>query len=242
MAISRQFVLGLRLKREEVEDFGEYPYCIPAIRDLERMEFHPAVTFLTGENGSGKSTLIEALAARYGFNPEGGSRNHRFETRPSHSDLYRHLVLERGAAYASDGFFLRAESFYNLSTNIEEIGVSYGSAGLHEQSHGQAFFALMQNRLTGHGFYIFDEPEAALSPQRQLSALTLIDDLVHQQSQLVIATHSPILLAYPNAIIYVLSDEGMKVTPYEETEHYQITRAFLNHRETMLRELLQSPP
>lgn len=252
MAISRQFVQALRLERDRVDDFDAYPYCIPAIRNLDRIEFHPAVTFLTGENGSGKSTLIEALAVRYGFNPEGGSKNHFFESRPTHSDLHRNLTLERGAAYATDGYFLRAESFYNLATEIENldsfrgavppIGPAYGGASLHEQSHGQAFFSLMMNRLTGNGFYIFDEPEAALSPQRQLSALTLIDDLVRERSQLVIATHSPILMAYPDATIYVLSERGIRVTPYEETEHYQITRAFMDHRETMLRELLGRLP
>lgn len=252
MPLSRPFVQALRLKRDDVEDFDVYPYCIPAIRQLDRIEFHPAVTFLTGENGSGKSTLIEALAVRYGFNPEGGSKHHRFESRASHSDLYKHLVIEKVPPYATDGYFLRAESFYNLSTEIDQlggmraavapVGPTYGGDSLHEQSHGQAFFSLMMNRLVGHGFYIFDEPEAALSPQRQLSALTLIDDLVHQHSQLVIATHSPILLAYPDAIIYVLSEEGMRVTPYEKTEHYRVTRSFLDHRETMLRELLGRLP
>ena len=253
MPLSRQFVHGIRLKREAVTDFDAYPYCIPAIREMDRLDFHPKVTFFTGENGSGKSTLVEALAVKYGFNPEGGSRNHHFESRASHSELHRNLVLEKGSTYATDGYFLRAESFYNLATEIENldsmreavppIGATYGRPGsLHEQSHGQAFFSLMMNRLVGHGFYIFDEPEAALSPQRQLSALTLIDDLVRQESQLVIATHSPILMAYPDATIYVLSERGIRATAYEDTEHYQVTRQFLDHREVMLRELLGRLP
>ena len=242
------FLNAVRLNRDEVDDFTVYPFAIPAIRELERLVFHPAVTFFVGENGSGKSTLLEALAVRCGFNAEGGSRNFNFQTRSSHSELYRFLTLERPGKRSSDGYFLRAESFYNLATEIENldqgfglgqpIGPSYGGEGLHEQSHGQSFFSLMKNRLHGDGFYLFDEPEAALSPQRQMSALTLIDDLVQRDSQLVIATHSPILLAYPHATIYEFGESGIRSVKYTETEHYQVTRDFLNRHEKMLSILL----
>lgn len=213
---------------------------------------HPAVTFFVGENGSGKSTLLEALAVRSGFNAEGGSRNFRFDTRASHSELFRHLVLEKGFRRPSDTYFLRAESFYNVATEIEKldaepgggppIGPAYGSKGLHEQSHGQSFFSLLMNRLHGDGFYLFDEPEAALSPQRQMSALTLIDDLVQRSSQLVIATHSPILLAYPQAAIYEFGEHGIRAVEYTETEHFQVTRDFLNRHEKMRGILLGKLP
>ncbi|RYD79290.1 MAG: AAA family ATPase [Verrucomicrobiaceae bacterium] len=246
------FVGAVRFENRGEVDGNMYPFGIPAIRTFERLELHPAVTFVIGENGMGKSTLIEAIAVRYGFNAEGGSRNFRFDTRASHSPLYRHLVLERGPRRPTDGYFLRAESFYNVATEIEKldaepsgappIGPAYGGRGLHEQSHGQSFFALLINRLHGNGFYIFDEPEAALSPQKQMSALTLIDGLVQSGSQLIIATHSPIIMAYPEAFIYELSEAGISRVNYEETEHFQITRNFLNRHEKMLAILLNRLP
>lgn len=252
----RGFVQAIRLNWEGVSDGGSYPFALPAIRKLNRLELHPRVTFLVGENGSGKSTLIEAIAVRYGFNAEGGSRNLRFGTRPSHSELHHHLVLERTPRHPTDGYFLRAESFYNVATNIEQldaesgprapigtpIGPAYGAKGLHEQSHGESFFSLLTNRLRGDGFYIFDEPEAALSPQRQLSALVLMDKLVSTGSQLLIATHSPILMAYPEARIYELGSSGLQEVAYEDTEHFRITRDFLCGREQMLQLLLNRLP
>lgn len=247
------FIRALRLNREGVRDFGAYPFAIPAIREMERLELHRAVTFFVGENGSGKSTLLEALAVRCGFNSEGGSKNFRFDTRASHSELYRHLTVERSARHPSDGFFLRAESFYNVATELENldqdygfhlptVGPAYGGSRLHEQSHGQSFFSLLTHRLHGDGVYLFDEPEAALSPQRQMSALTLIDDLVRKGSQLVIATHSPILLAYPEAVIYEFSDAGIRPIAYTDTEQFRVTRDFLNRHEKMLAILLGRLP
>lgn len=240
--IRRGFLDAVRLQREEVPDFDQHPFSVPAIRHLNRLEFHPAVTFLVGENGSGKSTLIEALAVKFGFNAEGGGRNLNFATAETHSCLKDFLVLERSPAHATDGYFLRAESFYNVATEIDRLGVNYGYGGrsLHEQSHGEAFLSLLTQRFQGDGIYFLDEPEAALSPQRQLSVLTLFHRLVHHRSQLIIATHSPILLAYPHARIHHLSETGISEVKYIETEHFQITRDFLSRHERMLEILLKA--
>jgi predicted ATPase len=233
------FVSALRLRREDVPGFDAYPFHLPAIRSLERLELHPAVTFFIGENGSGKSTLLEALAVKLRFNAEGGSRNFNFATRETHSPLHEFLTLERRGHF-TDAWFLRAESFYNVASQIDDLGVAggYGGQSLHAQSHGESFLALLTNRLQGDGVYLFDEPEAALSPQRQLSVLTLLHRLVYHRSQLVIATHSPILLAYPHARIYEFGPHGIRETRYEETEHFLITRDFLNRPARMLEILL----
>lgn len=242
MAIHKTFVHAVRLERDTVADFGQYPFSIPAVRHLERLEFHPAVTFFIGENGSGKSTLLEAIATKYGFNAEGGSKNFNFSTQATHSDLHDFICLEKGVLRPSDGFFLRAESFYNVATQIDELGVerAYGGKSLHRQSHGEAFLALLQHRFQGDGLYLLDEPEAALSPQRQLSVLTLMRRLVYHQSQLIIATHSPILLAYPDARIYLFSEDGISEVKYTETEHYQVTKDFLNRHERMVELLISA--
>jgi len=198
------------------------------------------VTFLVGENGSGKSTLIEAIAVAAGFNAEGGTKSFRFSTRPSESALHAVLRLARGDQRERGGFFLRAESLFNVATQIDELDVvsSYGGVSLHEQSHGESFLALALNRFEGYGLYILDEPEAALSPSRQLAFLRIIDELVRNKgSQFIIATHSPILMAYPKATIYLLTGDGMTRVLYEETEHYRITRGFLEDREEYLRHL-----
>ena len=242
------FLKALRLDPPSEEMAGKYPYNIPSIRSLRRMEFKSPVTFFVGENGSGKSTLLEAIAVRLGFNPEGGSRNLRFETKGTHSELKDSLTLERQGHF-SDGFFLRAESFYNVATELESTEewqpphlrfLAYGGKSLHVQSHGESFLALLKNRLQGDGVYLFDEPEAALSPQRQLSVLTLLHRLVRHRSQLIIATHSPILLAYPEATIYEFSAEGIRQIAYEDTDHFRITRDFLNRHERMVDILISS--
>ena len=184
---------------------------------------------------------VENVTA-YNNGNSSGSKNFNFATHDTHSDLHDFIRLERGVLHPSDGFFLRAESFYNVATEIDKLGVerAYGGTSLHGQSHGEAFLALLQNRFQGDGVYLLDEPEAALSPQRQLSVLTLLHRLVYHQSQLVIATHSPILLAYPNARIYLFSQEGISEVNYTETEHYQITKDFLNRHERMLQLLLSA--
>jgi len=176
-----------------------------------------------------------------GFNPEGGSENFRFSTKVSESSLHSYLRAVRGARRPKTGFFLRAESFFNVATMVDELGVqaSYGGRSLHEQSHGESFLALVTERFGTDGMYILDEPEAALSPQRQLALLAEFDRLARRErSQLVVATHSPILLAYPHARIYELSPDGLAEIEYEKTEHYWLTRDFLLDRERYLRRLL----
>jgi len=203
------------------------------------LEFHDKVTFIVGENGTGKSTILEGIAVAYGFNPEGGTRNFNFSTNDTHSDLHKNLKLVKGVKRPNDGFFLRAESFYNMATNIDNTGASgsYGGISLHSQSHGESFLSVIRNRFSGHGLYILDEPEAALSPSRQMSLLVFMDELIKQGSQFIIATHSPIIMAYPDSIVYELND-GIKEVNYKDTEHYKITKAFLENPERMLKTLL----
>lgn len=238
----RPYWIAAEFRRDEGWDDVAYPFNLPVVRKTDAIRFHPRVTFLVGENGSGKSTLIEALAIAWGFNPEGGSRDHRFATHDSHSALHRHIRPIRDATQPKphDGFFLRAESFFNVATFLEQAGGNrYGDRPLHQQSHGEAFFSLFENRLMGGGLYIMDEPEAALSPQRQLSFLAKLHQLVLARSQLIIATHSPIILGYPDAWIYQASEHGLERVEYEDTEHYSVTRGFLNRRETFLKILLE---
>ena len=245
----RPYLREISLKRDEIENPKIYPFNVASIHKLQRLEFHPDVTFIIGENGCGKSTLLEAIAAAWGFNPEGGTINFRFSTRDSHSELYKHLRLVRSTTRPRDGFFLRAESFFNVATNIDQMDKestfgapligSYGGRSLHEQSHGESFMALLLHRLSGNGFYIFDEPEAALSPSRQLAALRRIFQLVQKNSQFLIATHSPILMAYPNAKLLLLNAKGFSEIRYEETEYYCVMKRFLSDRERMIDELLR---
>jgi predicted ATPase len=234
-------VRHVELKRDDVPDFGRYPFSIPAVKHLERLELDPRITFFVGENGSGKSTLIEGIAVAAGFNAEGGSRNHNFATRRSDSELHKFLKLARGTKRPKTEFFLRAESFFNVATNIEDVQMvhAYGGVSLHEQSHGESFLALVTHRFGPNGLYILDEPEAALSPQRQLSLLRVMHDLINQGSQFIVATHSPLLLAFPNARIYHLGPKGIEAVRYEDTEHYALTRDFLIDPARYLRRLFE---
>ena len=228
---------------------GGYPFNIPAVAALvcDGLRFDSPVTFFVGENGSGKSTLIEAIAVACGFNPEGGSRNFSFSTANTHSELSRVLRVSR-RKNPKDGFFLRAESFYNAITYMAQINdlsisgpplvESYGGVPLHERSHGEGFMALVQNRFGGEGLYILDEPEAALSPQRQLALLCEIKRLVDDRSQFIIATHSPILIAYPGAAVLELSERGIERVPYGETELFRTMRDFVADPDRMLHYLL----
>ena len=238
---AEHYLRSIKILQDNIDCGNQYPFSLPVFRNLETLEFHPQVTFIIGENGTGKSTLLEAIAIAWGFNPEGGTRNFTFSTRSSHSELHNYIRLIRGAKKPRDGFFLRAESFYNLATQIDELQVSqyYGGRSLHEQSHGEAFFATFMNKFKGNGLYVLDEPEAALSPMRQLAMISRINDLVKLHSQFIIATHSPIIIGYPNAKIIQITNDNIEVVNYEQTEHYIVMKRFINNREKMLEVLLE---
>jgi predicted ATPase len=244
----RPFLMEVTLLRDKVTSWEEHPFNLSVVRNLDSISFHRNVTFFIGENGTGKSTFLEAIAVGLGFNPEGGSRNFRFSTRASHSPLFQYLRLSRSARRMRDGFFFRAESYFNVATEIEKLDAEpafgppiityFGGRPLHEQSHGESFLALFGNRLGGEGLYIIDEPEAALSPTRQLSLLVMVHDLVKQGTQFIIATDSPILMAYPDARIYLLLEDQIKEVAYTDTDHYRTTKSFLNDHRAMLKRLI----
>jgi len=231
-------------------DFGVYPFSLPFFRKMDGLEIHPKVTYFVGENGTGKSTLLEAIAVSLGFNPEGGSGNFNFNTRASHSILHKHLRTSRAPGKRRDGYFLRSESFFNVATEIENLDAdplagppiinSYGGKSLHEQSHGESFWAVFINRFKGNGLYILDEPESALSPSRQMAMLYRMHALISDGSQFIIATHSPILLAYPDSLIYEFNDDGVKVQPYQQTELFQTYQNFLQNPVAVVNKLLDS--
>lgn len=217
----------------QANDSDSYPFSIPAIAALDQIEIGPTVTFFVGENGTGKSTLIEAVAVRAGLNPEGGSRNLVFATRPTESELHGHLELV-WRPQPSSAFFLRAETFYNTASAYESASIG----GYHERSHGESFLDAVRRQVVPGGFVLMDEPESALSVMGQLKLMRAIHDLVGAGSQFLIATHSPILLAFPSAWIYQLDDEGMERVTYDETQAFQLTKAFLDGPDGFLRHLL----
>ncbi len=233
--------VGFRPDGEQSPRDG-YPWDLPAVAALRTgIKLHPRVTYLIGENGSGKSTLLEAIAVAAGMNAEGGSSNFAFSTRESHSALWTALRLVRGPHRPATDFFLRAESLFTAASYLEELPdnplAPYGGTSLHEQSHGESFLAVMINRFDRNGFYLLDEPEAALSTQNCLTCLRRIHELVQQNSQFVIATHSPIILAYPDATIYSCDKDGIDEVAYEDADPVRLTRSFLGARERFLLEL-----
>jgi predicted ATPase len=247
---------SLTLLRERVTDPTLYPFSVPAIAALTWLDFHSRVTFFTGENGSGKSTLLEAIAAHIGFGREGGNRDMRFETSESSravEPLTRALRLSFDKR-TGEGFYFRAESLFSLATQIDEwdsdptiggrIVDSYGGVSLHQHSHGETFFTVLDHKFRRSGLFLLDEPEAALSPQRQLSFLILIRDTLHdyKDAQFIISTHSPILLGYPRAQIVSFDDGALHEIPYEETAPMQIARRFTSDRESFLKELFGEQP
>ena len=218
-----------------------YVRDIEALRSMHSCVFHSPVTFFAGENGTGKSTLLEAIATAYGFNPEGGSMNYSFSTYDSHSELSHALTVVKDPYAEKYGYFLRAESFYNVAT-AEEMNYSdilHPSMKLHEKSHGESFLAIMEKYMDNSGMFILDEPEAALSQQRQMTLLMYIHGAVKQGAQFIIATLSPILLAYPDAEILSFDDGYIHPVSYEETDSYQITKLFVNNRDYILKKLFE---
>ncbi len=232
---AKPYLRSLTVRDDEDIDTSRYPFNIPAVRDIGTLSLHPDVTFFIGENGAGKSTLLEAIAVAMGLPAEGGSRNVSRQQQEV-SPLHKELRLVKGYKAPRWSYFLRAESVFNVISYIDSLPGS-PNPSLHLRSHGEAFMDLLLG-LSGDGFYLLDEPEAALSPNRQLAALSAIDQLVKRGSQFIIATHSPILLAYPNAKILVFDQDGISETAYEDTEHYAVTRDFLNHYQRRLQQLL----
>ena len=234
------YITGIKLK--ELPEGEDYLRELPAVKYLYNMgelELSRPVTFFIGENGTGKSTLLEAIAVAAGFNAEGGSRDFSFATRRTHSELCDHITIVRTIP-PKDGFFLRAESFYNTASYLDENStmLRYGGVSFHAQSHGEAFMSLMTNRFEGRGLYIMDEPEAALSPMRLMALIAEMGRLVRSDSQLIIATHSPILMAFPGAQVMLIDENGINEVNYRETEHYRITRRMLENPDSLLSELL----
>lgn len=244
-----QYIREVSLKKELISSYQDFPFNIPVIENFIELKLHPNVTYIIGENGMGKSTLLEGIAIALGFNPEGGTLNFNFSSYNSHSNLDQYLRIVKGINKAKDNFFFRAETFYNVATNIEDLDNepssgasvidSFGGKSLHEQSHGESFFAAFTERFQGNGLYILDEPEAALSPLRQLAMLSRINELCNQGSQFIISTHSPIIMAYPNALIIQLTEEGMAEVSLEDTYHYTIMKQFFEDKDRLLHHLFQ---
>lgn len=237
----------ISLLRERIADGAQYPFNIPAIASLKTLVINSPVCFFVGENGTGKSTLLEAVASHYGFGLEGGNRNFSPNTTASVKSIEPLVQVLRLSftRKTGAGFYLRAESFFNVASHVDDLGVadSYGGKSLHDQSHGESFLALIQNRFTRSGFYLMDEPEVALSPQRQLSLLVLLHDLVldNQNIQFLIATHSPILLAYPEAQIFSFDGGEIHRISYRETQSFQLTSRFLAAPERYMNALFREP-
>lgn len=235
-----QFIQSIAIDWDRIER-DSYLRNIESVRNLEKLIFTTPITFFVGENGSGKSTLLEAIAVASGFNPEGGTRNYHFSTRDTHSELCDAIRIARGYRKHGWGYFLRAESFYNVATQEEEYAdLTHPSERFHERSHGESFLAIAQNNLKPNGLYLFDEPEAALSPQRQLTLLMEIYECARQRSQFIIVTHSPILLGIPGARIFSFDHGQVHECEYEETDSYQVMEMFMNHREQLLQSLLRN--
>lgn len=244
-----QFIQSITIDWDKVDRYS-YLRSIPALQFVKPLEFQNKITFFVGENGTGKSTLLEAIAVAYGFNAEGGSRNYNFSTYDSHSELHQAIHMSRSFRKPGWGYFLRAESFYNVASKTEEYRrdsglreaeyyLNTGGKSFHNQSHGESFLALAQGNFKQDGLYLLDEPEAALSPQRQLTLLLEIDRLAKQDCQFIIASHSPILLGIPGAQILSFDDGVIHEVEYEDTESYRVTEMFVNNREYFLKRLLE---
>ena len=237
-SLNNLFIQGVLFEWNEIEP-NSYIRAIESLRDVEKIEFQSPVTLFVGENGTGKSTLLEAIAVAHGFNPEGGTKNYVFSTYDSHSELCDAIRIAKGYRKEKWGYFLRAESFYNVATQEEKYAdIAHPSMQYHKKSHGESFLDLAQDNIKPNGLYLLDEPEAALSPQRQLTLLTQIYKCVNDGAQFIIATHSPILLGIPNAQIFCFDNGKIHTCTYEETDSYKITEMFINNRQSLLQKLL----
>lgn len=236
----KPYLESLKFKKSETINWSDYPFSIPAVADLESIDFHSDVTFLVGENGVGKSTILEAIALSLGFSPEGGTRNFSLQNAQTTSELFNFIRPVRSYKKPENGYFFRAESFYNVATYMDEVGYlgAYGNRSLHDQSHGESFMSLLLNKLKCNGLYFLDEPEGSLSPTNQLNALAAIHELSQQQSQFIIATHSPILLAYPSAKIIELTETGVSYISYEDTEQYRVMKDFINNHQYRINQII----
>lgn len=241
-----RFIKAIRIDWDEIGQ-DSYLRRVPALRSVRELAFTAPVTFFVGENGSGKSTLLEGIAVAYGFSPEGGNRNYTFSTYDSHSELYQAIRMSKGARRPRGSYFLRAESFYNVASKAEDYRdgdepekfyARYGGKSLHQLSHGESFLALVQGDFVPGGLYLLDEPEAALSPQRQLSLLLQLYRLAAGGAQFIIASHSPILLGLPGARLLAFEEGGLHPCAYEDTESYQVMEMFINDRAYFLKRLL----
>ncbi|MBR4239831.1 MAG: AAA family ATPase [Prevotella sp.] len=245
MTINGQNIFLRAIRNEHVPSRDDaYPFNLPIVRHLKTLEFSNSVTYIVGENGSGKSTLLEAIATLLGLNAEGGSKNFNFRTKETHSSLFEELTAVRADLSYRNAFFFRAESFYNVASEVDRIAESdlrmldsYGGVSLHEQSHGESFMALFTNRMRSKGLYIVDEPEAALSYINQLRFLLWMKEAVSAGSQLIISTHSPVILAYPDAEIFVAEEGKLKATSYEDCYIYRDMRAFITNKDLVIKEL-----
>ena len=236
------YIKGLKISWEEIAP-NSYLRAIRTIAGIDSLTFNTPITFFVGENGSGKSTLLEAMAVAYGFNPEGGTVNYSFSTYDSHSELCDAVTLYKSFKKVYTGYYLRAESFYNVATKEEEYSETaeeWKKLKLHKQSHGESFLTIMDEYFKSNGLFFLDEPEAALSPQRQMTLLLKIAESAKDSSQFFIVTHSPVLLTLPGAEIWSFDNDCLHKISYEETESYRISEMFINHREQILKRLLEA--
>lgn len=241
------YIKNLKLEYSKIPK-DDYIFNLNVVQNIRSLDFKKPVTFFVGENGLGKSTLIEAIATKWGFNAEGGSIHFNFHTKRTESNLNKYIKLIKGPYRPRDGYFIRSESLYNVATNMDAldsiecnappISEAYGGLSLHNQSHGESFLSVFYKRFKGNGLYILDEPEAALSPVSQLSLLVRIKELVDLNSQFIIATHSPILLAFPDAQIYEIKNNGIFSTKYDKTEHYLVMKSFFDDTSRSIETLL----